>query len=631
MKIHSHHIRRGFLAVICLGLASTGTVAHAQDTAPSTPTDLTARAYGPTSGGIRWARSTDDRGVRAYEVTIGDTLFFRGDALSFVSGDLSPGTSYPFVVVAIDTAGQRSGRAVVRLNTPDAPPEQVTGLRAAIYSSTAAGLAWDRAEAFGTRYEVKRDGVLVETTSGTSYIDHNLDNRRSYLFEIISINRQGQRARSARLFVNTAGDAVPPVSAGPAAPEGLRAIAYSATAGGIAWDRSMTFGIRYEVARNGIVVATTDGTSYIDSSLTGGQAFTYDVIAIDREGRRSAASQVVLSTPGGSDPTTPPTPDAPDMLAERFPEVLESLLGYQSDANALAVNSLAESAVASAIASRTLPDEQVVVDDVFQFAFDISGPAIVPTTIIVYDCELGGSLRTEQTRFNASQEDVGISVFGSITAYRFDACRLTGDDSGESVLQGTLETIEYGNSGGDQNIISLEREWQEFSLLAADGSGFEIDGRVDVSGNFFFGGAGFRSVALKTYVATASDGAVERVEDAMASVRTGSPSFFFMLSVSGAVTSEQTRNDRVLIETLIPLNIDYFFVPEENELFTGEILFTADDGRRLTVSAVTEDTGEALFVDTRFVAADGAESTEVDVPFDTYPVLAPGDQIGGDF
>lgn len=84
----------------------------------------------------------------------------------------------------------------------------------------------------------------------------------------------------------------PPV--GLAAPAGLRANVYSSTALGLAWTRATRAGLRYEVRRDGQVL----GTSYIDLSLTGARDYRYEVFAIDRQGRRSAAAITTVRTPG---------------------------------------------------------------------------------------------------------------------------------------------------------------------------------------------------------------------------------------------------------------------------------------------------------------------------------------------
>jgi len=297
------------IALLAVG-ACAAPLALADDAPPSAPERLGARAYSGTAGGIAWQRSTDDRGaVRGYEVTRDGRVLGIRDALSYVDRTLQPGSTYRYGVAAIDSAGQRSTISSVSLTTPGAAgpvaggPAAPAGFRAEVYSSTALGLAWARPATVGLRYEVRRDGQALGITDGTSYIESALSGGRAYRYEVIAIDRQGRRSAASAVTVRTPSGA--DVASGPAAPAGLRASVYSSTALGLAWVRPATVGLRYEVRRDGQVLGITDGTSYIESALSGGRAYRYEVVAIDRQGRRSAAATVAARTPGAG-PIVPP-------------------------------------------------------------------------------------------------------------------------------------------------------------------------------------------------------------------------------------------------------------------------------------------------------------------------------------
>ena len=111
------HLSKSALPLAVALLAGTGPAdaAAAPDAPPSTPSGLVARAYGPTAGGIRWERSSDDRGaVAGYEIVHDGVVLGVRDTLSHVDLALSPGTVHRFAVTAIDSAGQRSGASVAR-------------------------------------------------------------------------------------------------------------------------------------------------------------------------------------------------------------------------------------------------------------------------------------------------------------------------------------------------------------------------------------------------------------------------------------------------------------------------------------------------------------------------------------
>lgn len=181
----------------------------AEDNPPSTPGALTSRAYSGTAGALSWQRSTDDNGVRGYEVTRDGVVLVVADRLSHVETSLQPGRSYAYRVVAIDTAGQRSGVAATTLETPPAPGTYPapTGLRINPYSSSALGLAWARPARFGVRHEVFRDGVLVAETDGTSLVESNLQPGARHVYEVVAIDRAGFRSAPSRIAVTMPGGA----------------------------------------------------------------------------------------------------------------------------------------------------------------------------------------------------------------------------------------------------------------------------------------------------------------------------------------------------------------------------------------------------------------------------------------
>jgi len=87
---------------------------------------------------------------------------------------------------------------------------------------------------------------------------------------------------------------------------------YSRTAAEISWARPATPSLRYQVLRDGTLLATPNGVSHYDDGLTAGRTYTFKIIAIARDGRRSDASLLMLSTPRGV--TSSPTPAPPSNL-----------------------------------------------------------------------------------------------------------------------------------------------------------------------------------------------------------------------------------------------------------------------------------------------------------------------------
>lgn len=195
-----------------------------------------------------------------------------------------------------------------------APPSQPSNLNHLVYSKSAAEIFWDRPTTFGLTYEITRDGQVLEATDGVSYYDNQLSAGTSYNYQVTAINLQGERSTPASVNFDTQGGTQPPTNI--ATPTGLRASVYSKKSAELFWDRTNTFGLTYEIARDGQVLKTTDGVSYYDNQLNAGTSYDYQVIAINLQGERSAPGLVSLSTLGdtGTGGTTTPVVAAPTGL-----------------------------------------------------------------------------------------------------------------------------------------------------------------------------------------------------------------------------------------------------------------------------------------------------------------------------
>ncbi|MEU4407902.1 LamG domain-containing protein [Streptosporangium sp. NPDC023963] len=184
------------------------------DAPPTTPTGLTASAY-QASVQLEWTGSTDDKGVRRYDVHrstvsgftpsddtwIGSPTF---DYATFLGDAGAPSGVYYYRVVAIDTASQASPpSAQVQVtvtapgNPPSAPGPLVGGGRAdrAELRFTFAGGYWG----VGT-YQVHRSTTAgftptartrIATIQTALYTDHPLD-EGTYHYRVIAVDGAGQ-------------------------------------------------------------------------------------------------------------------------------------------------------------------------------------------------------------------------------------------------------------------------------------------------------------------------------------------------------------------------------------------------------------------------------------------------------
>jgi fibronectin type 3 domain-containing protein len=101
----------------------------------------------------------------------------------------------------------------------------------------------------------------------------------------------------------------------PNAPTGLSAAAANATTVNLAWSASTDTGsnptgvVKYNVLRNGVVIAQPTATGYTDNNRTANTTYSYTVQAVDGANNTSANSNTAtVTTPAVADTTPPTTP-----------------------------------------------------------------------------------------------------------------------------------------------------------------------------------------------------------------------------------------------------------------------------------------------------------------------------------
>ncbi|MDJ0710593.1 MAG: hypothetical protein QNJ14_09395, partial [Woeseiaceae bacterium] len=149
--------------------------------APTVPTGVVATATSSTQIDLTWTASTDDVGVVAYDVRRDGVVVGSPSGTSFSDTGLTPNTTYSYTVSARDAAGNTSAESTAAMATTDAtpdttPPSVPTNLLGNAVSNTRIDLSWDAStDNVGVvAYDVRRDGVVVGSPSGTSFSDTGL-------------------------------------------------------------------------------------------------------------------------------------------------------------------------------------------------------------------------------------------------------------------------------------------------------------------------------------------------------------------------------------------------------------------------------------------------------------------------
>jgi fibronectin type 3 domain-containing protein len=176
---------------------------------PATPTNLSATA-GNAQASLTWSAST---GATTYNVkratTSGGpyTQIASPTATSYTNTALTNGTTYYYVVSAVDSAGESANSAQVSAKpvapvTPVVIPATPTGL-AATAGNAQASLAWS-ASSGATSYHVKRATTTggpytqIAAPTSTSYTDTALTNGTTYYYVVSALDSAGESANSTQ-------------------------------------------------------------------------------------------------------------------------------------------------------------------------------------------------------------------------------------------------------------------------------------------------------------------------------------------------------------------------------------------------------------------------------------------------
>lgn len=226
---------------------------------------------------------------------------------------------------------RRDGTAIggePEVNPNDSPPSQPGNARAILYSNAGGELFWERSiddQGAVVGYEVTLNGEVLGIFDALSLYDSSLTSDQPYVFTVAAIDNAGQRSSVATA---TLGGTTTP--GGPSSPTNLRADIYSTTAAELFWQREdPSLALRYEIRRDGNVVATTDGVSYFTDNLETGIDYDFEVIAIDQQGLRSAPVSIMVRTDG--DTGTPSLAAPTELRSAVYSRTAAELFWARSD------------------------------------------------------------------------------------------------------------------------------------------------------------------------------------------------------------------------------------------------------------------------------------------------------------
>jgi predicted phage tail protein len=293
---------------------------------PAAPAGVIATA-GAGQVNVAWTSVTDATSYNVYYATASGVTTATGTKVpvttnSYLQTGLTAGTSYYYVVTALNSAGESIASTQVSATVNSAPP--VTTVPAAPTGVSAVGGTNQVTLSWGLVASAVSYNVYYATTSGvTTAIGTKIANATSpavltgltaataYYYIVTAVNSAGEGAASVQVAATTLSDV--PTQTVPSAPAGVTAVG-GANQATITWP-AVTGAASYNVYRSTTTgVTTTSGTKitavnspYTNSGLSAGTTYYFIVTAVNSVGESTASTQVSATT----SPATVAVPVAP--------------------------------------------------------------------------------------------------------------------------------------------------------------------------------------------------------------------------------------------------------------------------------------------------------------------------------
>ncbi|MFN0285155.1 MAG: fibronectin type III domain-containing protein [Kineosporiaceae bacterium] len=289
-------------------------------TAPSAPSGLTATATGQNEVDLAWNSSTDNAGgtgLGGYTVYRDDVALdtVPANVRTYVDTTVGAGSTYRYVVDAVDVAGNRSAQSAPASATPpdETPPELPDPFTAVPTSTSSVRLAWGAStDNVGvTGYRIRRGNGVIANLAPTagSYTDPGRSPGATYTYSLAARDAVGNWSAPvvAHVTMPTGQGGQPPT-----APTTVTATALGETDVQVEWsgatdDTGIT---AYEIWRNGapFTLVPVSVESWTNTGLTPGTTYTYSVRAIDTDAQYSPQSPTASATTWPTDTQAPSAP-----------------------------------------------------------------------------------------------------------------------------------------------------------------------------------------------------------------------------------------------------------------------------------------------------------------------------------
>lgn len=191
------------------GAITSGAPQGPDTIAPTAPEALTVSGKTLTSVNLTWTASTDNVGVKEYEIYRNGSKIGTATSTSYADNGLTPNTTYNYYVKAKDAAGNLSAASqtvAAKTDEDTSPPSTPAGLAVSSKTESSVKLTWNAStdNIAITGYNVYRDGVKVGTATTTSYTDSGLNADTSYTYRVQAFDIAGNMSEvSSEVAVKT--------------------------------------------------------------------------------------------------------------------------------------------------------------------------------------------------------------------------------------------------------------------------------------------------------------------------------------------------------------------------------------------------------------------------------------------
>ncbi len=267
---------------------------------------------------LSWDVASDNVGVNFYNIYRNGSLLNSSDITDYTDSNLINGVSYSYQISAVDFAGNEGEKSVVvsgiPTESPDiTPPSQVVGLTVVDTYDGCLNLTWDEAtdNKAVDHYCIYRDNILIENDiENTQYQDSGLTNGQSYSYQVSAVDTSDNEGEKSVVVSGTPTES--PDNIAPSKVTGLNVVDVHNGKLQISWDAS-TDNVEvdfYKLFRDNEFITTVNGLEYLDSGLTNGQSYSYQVSAVDTSGNEGEKSNVETGIPTESDENSTILPES---------------------------------------------------------------------------------------------------------------------------------------------------------------------------------------------------------------------------------------------------------------------------------------------------------------------------------